>query len=302
MIVDTEAAFRFLRTAYEPDDWVAVFLKSYESGRTLQRVGPLSLFLEPRVHAWLRAMNAKRYNCYVGVNSIRPGVRSRTKDAIERIRHVFIETDADGAQLLATLAGRRDLPAPSYIIESSPNRLHVLWRVTGFTTDRVERLQRYLARELGTDTAATSCSQTTRVPGYRNHKRTPAPLVTIQYGRNEVRHQPVAFPAPPEPPPSKPMPPHEKRRTSLDVVERARRYLARVEPAMAGQHGDVHTYRVCCRITRGFALDDQDAFRVLDEWNARCVPPWSERELSAKISHARKYGREPLGALRQVTR
>ncbi len=54
MIVDTAAAMRFLRTAYEPDDWIALFLKSYESGRTIQRVGPLSLFLEPRVHAWPR--------------------------------------------------------------------------------------------------------------------------------------------------------------------------------------------------------------------------------------------------------
>ena len=296
MIVDSEASVRFLQTAYEPDDWIAVFLKSYESGRTLQRVGPLSLFLEPRVHAWLRAMNAKRYNCYVGVNSIKPGIRSRTKEAIDRVRHVFIETDGDGAQLLATLAGRRDLPTPSYIIESSPNRLHVLWRVTGFTTDRVEWLQKCLARDLGTDTAATSCSQTTRVPGYRNHKRTPPPLVTIQYGPSEVRHQPLAFPAAPEPTPSQRMPPHELR-TSLDVVERARRYLARVEPAIAGQHGDVHTYRVCCRIARGFALDDQDALRVLNEWNARCLPPWAERDLVAKIAHARKYGREPIGDL-----
>ena len=48
MIVDTDASIRFLRTAYEPDDWIAVFLKSYETGQTLQRVGPLSLFLEPR--------------------------------------------------------------------------------------------------------------------------------------------------------------------------------------------------------------------------------------------------------------
>lgn len=95
--------------------------------------------------------------------------------------------------------------------------------------------------------------------------------------------------------------PHRRSRDRehLDVVDRARRYLSRVEPAIAGQHGDVHTFRVCCRIARGFALDAQDAFRVLSEWNARCVPPWSERELNlvAKIAHARRYGREPLGHL-----
>lgn len=297
MIVDTEAALRFLRTAYEPDDWIALFLKSYDTGKTVQRVGPLSLFLEPRVHAWLRAMNAQRFNVYVSVNAIQPGRRSRTKDAIGTIRHIFLDADHDGAKVLDQIAIRDDLPPASYVLESSPDRIHVLWRAEGFTAAGAARLQRYLAQELATDGAATSCSQTTRLPGYRNQKRTPAPLVTVQYGRSEVRYTPLAFPAPPAPAPSHPTPPLVSSKVFLHVVERARRYLARVEPAVAGQHGDLHTFRVCCRVARGFALDDQDAFRVLSEWNTRCVPPWSERELVAKIAHARKYGREPTGHL-----
>jgi hypothetical protein len=82
MIVDSTAAGQFLRTAFEPEDWIAIFLKSYETGRTAQRVGPVTQFLEPRVHAWLRAMNAQRFNVYVSVNAIRPGVRARTKTSI----------------------------------------------------------------------------------------------------------------------------------------------------------------------------------------------------------------------------
>jgi hypothetical protein len=82
---------------------------------------------------------------------------------------------------------------------------------------------------------------------------------------------------------------------TIDNVERARRYLASVPPAIAGQHGDAHTFRVCCRLVRGFALSDGDALDVLSTWNARCVPPWSMRELAEKICRARKYGREPIG-------
>ena len=41
--------------------------------------------------------------------------------------------------------------------------------------------------------------------------------------------------------------------------ERAKRYLTSVPPAIAGQHGDVHTFRVCCRLVRGFALDEDQA-------------------------------------------
>ena len=36
---------------------------------------------------------------------------------------------------------------------------------------------------------------------------------------------------------------------------------------------------------------------VLTEWNARCQPPWTERELSEKIRSARRNGREPIGGL-----
>ena len=52
--VDREAPLRFIRTVYEQDDWVAVFLKSYETGHTTQRVGPVSLVADARFQAWLR--------------------------------------------------------------------------------------------------------------------------------------------------------------------------------------------------------------------------------------------------------
>ena len=82
-----------------------------------------------------------------------------------------------------------------------------------------------------------------------------------------------------------------------DVRERARRYIAVIPPAVAGQHGDVATFRVCCRLVRGFALDDEGALSVLADWNSACSPPWSDEELRAKLRAARRYGREPLGGL-----
>jgi hypothetical protein len=296
MVADTDAALQFLCTAFEPDDWIALFLKSYATGRCTQRVGPLSLFHEPRMHAWLRAMNAQRFNVYVSVNAIRPGVRARTKDAIGAVRHVFVEADQDGPGVVAKVGGRRDLPAPSYLIHSSPNRVHVLWRAVGFRIDRVEALQKHLALELGTDVAATPCSQTTRLPGYMNHKYSPGHLVTVEYRNAEARNSPNVFPT--APPSRQVAQAPAVHRTSLNALERARRYLATMEPAVAGQHGDLHTFRVCCRIVRGFALHGDDAFAVLTEWNRRCEPPWTERDLRDKISRAAKYGREPIGALR----
>ena len=78
-----------------------------------------------------------------------------------------------------------------------------------------------------------------------------------------------------------------------------RSYVEKMPPAIAGQHGDVHTFRVCCRLVRGFALSDGEALDLLRNWNRRCEPPWSERQLINKLASARRCGREPIGGLLQ---
>jgi hypothetical protein len=302
-IVDRAAPLTFLRTAYDADDWVAVFLKSYETGRTTQRVGPTSLVAEARFQAWLRWENAARSNVYISVNAITSGTRSRTREAIRTVRHLFLDADDDGPGVLAAVTLRQDLPQPSYVLHSSPNRVHVFWRVANFTIDRAEGPQKQLAREqqlareLKTDLAATPCSQTTRLPGFvYNHKYTPGHLVTIDRCVDR-RYTPADFPIPAMAAPPTRAHAFVCARPTLDAVERARRYVAAISPAIAGQRGDLHTFRVCCRLSRGFALTDADALAVLADWNVHCQPPWSERELLDKLRRARRYGREPIGGL-----
>ena len=297
--IDRTAPRRFLEIAYQADDWVAVFLKSYESGEVVQRVGPLTTVRSTRFQAWLRAMNARHFNVYVGVNAIASGRRSRTKEAIRAVRHVFLEADHDGEDVLATISNRDDLPPLSYVLHSSPNRVHVFWRATGFTIEQIELLQKHLTREIGTDPAATPASQLTRFPGFFNHKYTPPHAVSIEYRDTRRLWTPADFPQPP------PAAVEESRslncrRSDLRGVERARRYLNALPPAIAGEHGDLHTFRVCCRLVRGFALEDDEAMMLLTSWNQRCNPPWSENELRDKLMRARRYGREPIGGLLQV--
>jgi len=287
---------RFLQTCFQPTGWIALFLKNYQNGDVAQRIGPLPWAISDHVQAWLRAMNDRRFNVYCSVNEVLPGRHVRTRDAIGAIRHVFLDADSDGAAVFARIADRRDLPPPSYVLTSSRDRFHIFWRVNGFEVTQVERLQRQLARELGTDSAATPASQLTRLVGFQNHKHQPPSLVTIVYRDIDRVFTPRDFPAVPE----------TSATGTVSVVnavrqttgtERARRYLERVPPAIAGQHGDVQTFRICCRIVRGFALEDDEALEVLQRWNARCQPPWSDADLLQKVRGARKYGREPLGGL-----
>ena len=195
---------------------------------------------------------------------------------------------------------RSDLPSPSYVLHTSPKRLHVFWKVRGFDVERVEALQKCLARELGTDSAATACSQMTRLPGFVNYKHELPHLVAVDYHALNSVFMPRDFPSP-RAAQAQNVP---AIRTALMVkpmraepLERARRFLARTGPAIAGQHGDLRTFRMCCRLVRGFALSDHEALTLLMDWNARCEPPWSDEDLLAKLRHARQYGREPVGGL-----
>ena len=298
--VNCKPPLQFFRTAYEPEDWVAVLLKPTGLGDATQRVGPVELMASSRFQAWLRAANASDHDIYVSVNAVQPGQRSRRREAIHAIRHIVIDADWNAAHVLSEIGLRPELPAPSYVLHTSRDHAHILWRVSGFRIETAELLQRHLASELRADRAATSCAQMTRLPGFANHHHYPAPLVTAEYRNANRTYSPSDFPDV-EYVTAKPRAGRYAMPAS-DRAERARQYLAVVPPAIQGQHGDVHTFRMCCRLVRGFALTDADALRLLTEWNERCQPRWSEGELRDKLEHARRYGREPIGGLLEEQR
>lgn len=76
------------------------------------------------------------------------------------------------------------------------------------------------------------------------------------------------------------------------VVERARKYVAKLPPAISGQSGHNATFRTACVLVLGFGLNQDEALRVLGEWNLTCQPPWSEHELQHKIASAAKQSGE----------
>lgn len=79
-------------------------------------------------------------------------------------------------------------------------------------------------------------------------------------------------------------------------AERAIRYLLTEAPlAVEGANGDQTTYRVASRV-KDHGVDALTCFSLLlDHWNERCSPPWTEEALSRKVENAYAYGREPVG-------
>ena len=91
---------------------------------------------------------------------------------------------------------------------------------------------------------------------------------------------------------------------SPSLFERASKYVAKMPAAVSGSGGHNVTFHVACVLLQGFDLPRGDARRVLDEFNARCEPPWSEREIEHKLNQADKMagletrdGMLPRGAL-----
>ncbi len=86
-------------------------------------------------------------------------------------------------------------------------------------------------------------------------------------------------------------------RGRVDVRERAARYLATMPPGIQGQRGSDSTFRAALALVRGFALDLDTALDLLArEYNPRCQPPWSRRELAHKVESAAR-SRAELGYL-----
>lgn len=81
------------------------------------------------------------------------------------------------------------------------------------------------------------------------------------------------------------------------VLRRAAAYLDAMPPAISGQGGHNRTYAAATAMAHGFGLDAGAALTLLlERYNPRCDPPWSERDLRHKVedaaskAHARPFG------------
>lgn len=73
---------------------------------------------------------------------------------------------------------------------------------------------------------------------------------------------------------------------TLRRITRARAWLAKHEPAISGQGGHKQMFSACCWMFQKFQLTMDKAWPLILEYNERCVPPFSEKELRHKLLDA----------------
>jgi hypothetical protein len=72
-----------------------------------------------------------------------------------------------------------------------------------------------------------------------------------------------------------------------DVFVEARKAIMMMPSAVSGSGGHQATFVVARKLVQDFALSDNDAWNILVEYNKRCEPPWSEKELLHKLESAK---------------
>jgi hypothetical protein len=231
---------RYVLENFAAKDRIALLALHRSTHEVIQRITTAETLSSPDFQAWLHYLNSQKYDLYLSMNTLKRGSRGRTKEDVDCIRHIFLDFDQNGKQAVEKLLARDDLPAPNYLVSTSPDKWQVIWRVEGFEKAAAEELEKGLVRSTGADPCVVDVARVLRLPGFYNHKYRPAYLVTAQ-GRSDSIRGPDHFPKLPVDEPVDELPlrasPSHRPGTGLNLPSQserdwayAKRALGRGEP------------------------------------------------------------------------
>jgi hypothetical protein len=198
----------YLQLVYELGDWLDIKLihetKKYadENGQmkaeTRDHFQSLEELLPPTTPDQIADLQNDGWHVYITMNAFVTGVNRRLKKNVAAIRTVYIEFDENGDAGLDKIdadvkAGV--VPEPHFILESSPGKYYVIWRVSGFEVRTQETLNRALVQRYGSDPQSVDAARVLRLPGTRNLKAaySPTPVVEIIQEAPGERYTPEDF-------------------------------------------------------------------------------------------------------------
>jgi hypothetical protein len=163
-------AAEYVRKLFGPEDNAAILVRNRSTGHTVQTIAKAETIASSDFQSWLAGQSASGYDVFMGLNPIKDGAFSRTKGDIKDIRHVYLDLDTKGDQALQAIRNSTDVPPPNFVLDTSPGKHQVVWKVSGFSQDESESLLHNLANKFGGDPAATDSTRVLRLPGFANHK------------------------------------------------------------------------------------------------------------------------------------
>lgn len=181
---------QYLNENFRPSDWLAVVVRNRETGETVQRISTAERIARPEFQAWLRYKNILGSDIYISLNTFKDHIQGRTKADLKEIRHLYLDLDEDGPPKLASIRQDTAVPAPHFVLNTSPEKYLVVWKVEGIGQEEAETMLRALAQRFRNDPAATDSTHVFRVPGYSNKQYEDDFQVTItpEAPRTQVYH------------------------------------------------------------------------------------------------------------------
>src|SRR6476660_7645340 len=183
------SAPEYVFAIHEPSDHAAVLVRNRIRQQTLQRILPAETIASAGFQSWLYVQNLSGADIFIGMNPVKEGSRNRTKEHIRDIRHAYLDLDEEASASLQAIRTSCDVPAPNFVLDTSPGKHQVVWRVEGLDTSQAETLLRALASQYGGDPAATDISRLLRLPGFANRKYNEAFVVRVHHESDDVHHQ-----------------------------------------------------------------------------------------------------------------
>jgi hypothetical protein len=182
-------AREYLAGTFQPSDRLAVLVRNRQRGEIVQRITTAGRIVEPSFQEWLHFKNDREdFDVYVGMNPLKTLARTRTKEDILSIRHLYVDLDHDATKSLASIQQSNLVPRPNYVLSTSPDKFQIIWRVQEVAQEQAEVLLRAIARKFGGDPAATDSTRVLRIPGFANKKYDENFMVKAEQHSDRVHH------------------------------------------------------------------------------------------------------------------
>jgi hypothetical protein len=172
-------ASEYVLALFGPSDNVAILVRNRRVGHTLQRITKAEIIVSPEFQSVLLEQNQAGADIFIGMNPIKDGAYARTKLSLKEIRHLYLDLDRNGDQALQIIRASLDIPPPNFILDTSPGKHQVVWRIEGLNIVEAEALLHSMANHLGGDLAATDATRVLRLPGFANRKRSQEFMVQV---------------------------------------------------------------------------------------------------------------------------
>ena len=167
---------KYTSLLYMPSDRIALCLiKGQAVQHRFTAVKDIGKFIP-----FLKAQNCQGWNIYITPSILKGGAVRRTKESFMLEQNV-IYVDADNKRAMEKV--RSEYPYPTLVVKTSIGHYHIYWKLDKkILVEEQESVMKRLAKDIGSDPAATDVSRVLRLPGFWHKSK--GNTVDIVFTRN----------------------------------------------------------------------------------------------------------------------